>query len=439
MAPPGKVAEPMEFGGMPGIIGLLIFSHFIVFYTYVATEEFGGAVFTDIPFMMRTIASKATPTVESVTLYSSFILLQAVLGVVLPGFSQQGLPIPHLKGKTLSYNCNGYAAWWATLAIVGGLHYTDTLKIWRIAELRGPLLSTSVIFADSMALAVYAAAFATKTTHRMSGNHLYDFFMGASLNPRIGSLDIKMWAEVRVSWFTLFLLTLSAAAKQHQETGSLPWPMCFMVFAHWLYTNACVKGEELIVTTWDIFYEKYGWMLCYWNLCGVPFLYSFNSMFLLMNPKAAPSTLPMPLVALFVAVYLALYYIWDTANSQKNIFRQQLRGTWKKRPWWLFPQLPHMAVADPKTIKTKQGTPLLVDGWYKYARKIHYTTDALMALSWGLSCGTSYFLPYFYFVFFSSMVTHRALRDQEKCANKYGKDWDEYCRQVPYVLLPGVW
>ena len=30
--------------------------------------------------------------------------------------------------------------------------------------------------------------------------------------------------------------------------------------------------------------------------------------------------------------------------------------------------------------------------------------DASMAMMWGLSCGTSHFLPYFYFVFFSSMI-----------------------------------
>ena len=93
---------------------------------------------------------------------------------------------------------------------------------------------------------------------------------------------------------------------------------------------------------------------------------------------------------------------------------------------------------QPKHIKTKQGTPLLVDGWYKYARKVQYTADALMVLFWGLACGTSHALP-FYFLFFSGMVTHRALRDHEKCARKYGSDWDEYCRQVPYVLIPGIW
>ena len=32
-------------------------------------------------------------------------------------------------------------------------------------------------------------------------NFIYDFFMGASLNPRIGSLDIKMLYETRIAWY----------------------------------------------------------------------------------------------------------------------------------------------------------------------------------------------------------------------------------------------
>jgi len=430
--------EPLEFGGWPGAIGLIVFSHFIVYYTFTALEEKKGALFWDMSLMLKTIVNKAAPTIESVTIYGAFILLEAILAAVLPGFKTQGLPIPHLKNKSLAYNCNAYFAWWVTLAVIGTLHFTGTLRLGRIATLRGPLLTCAVIFSDALSVCVYVAAFATKTTHRMSGNHLYDFFMGASLNPRIGSLDIKMWAEVRVSWITLFLLTLSEAAKQVEDTGKLGWPLAFMVLAHWLYANACCKGEELIVPTWDIFYEKYGWMLCYWNLCGVPFMYSFNSAFL--NHHAGPVGTPNILVvALFVAL-LCAYYVFDTANAQKNIYRQQLRGAYQKRPWYIFPQFSYMSCGpNPKHIKTKAGSPLLVDGWYKYARKVHYTADASMAMMWGLSCGLSHFLPFFYFVFFSSMITHRALRDNEKCARKYGDDWVEYCRQVPYVLIPGVW
>jgi len=40
-----------------------------------------------------------------------------------------------------------------------------------------------------------------------------------------------------------------------------------MLAAHWLYANACQKGEESVPTTWDIFHEKWGWMLVWTYAC----------------------------------------------------------------------------------------------------------------------------------------------------------------------------
>lgn len=47
-----------------------------------------------------------------------------------------------------------------------------------------------------------------------------------------------------------------------------------MVLATGLYINACAKGEECIPQTWDMFYEKDGFMLIFWNFAGVPFVSS---------------------------------------------------------------------------------------------------------------------------------------------------------------------
>src|SRR5205814_2028056 len=167
-------------------------------------------------------------------------------------------------GVRLEYNVNGLWAWYVTLMVVAAAHLSGVFTLERLYDLYGPLLTVAVIAADVVAIAVYVGAHLTRTTHRMSGNALYDFFMGAALNPRLGRLDLKMWAEIRVAWILLFLLTLSAAAHQHAAHGRLSTPMVFMVLAHFLYTNACHKGEECIPTTWDIFYEKWGWMLVFW-------------------------------------------------------------------------------------------------------------------------------------------------------------------------------
>jgi Delta24(24(1))-sterol reductase len=114
-----------------------------------------------------------------------------------------------------------------------------------------------------------------------------------------------------------------------------------------------------------------------------------------------------------------------------------LRGKLTKR--WAFPQLPWGTLEDPMYIKTKSGGTLLVDGWFKYARKIYYFADSVMAISWGLSCGLGGVLPFFYPVFFVTMLIHRYGRDIKRCKEKYGQDWDDYCKKVPYSFIPGVW
>jgi Ergosterol biosynthesis ERG4/ERG24 family len=54
-------------------------------------------------------------------------------------------------------------------------------------------------------------------------------------------------------------------------------------------------------------------------------------------------------------------------------------------------------------------------------RKIHYTMDVVMALCWGLSCGFSSFLPYWYPVWMAIVILQRAPRDIRRCREKYGE------------------
>lgn len=76
-------------------------------------------------------------------------------------------------------------------------------------------------------------------------------------------------------------------------------------------------------------------MLIFWNLAGVPYVYCFQSFYLLKNPEVNNS---LEFTIVLLTVLLIAYYIWDTAQSQKNRFRMQLRGTFIKRN--TFPQLP---------------------------------------------------------------------------------------------------
>lgn len=444
MAEPAARAgtEPREFGGAWGAAAVMAFSHLLPYVLWSAWRFHDGRLplpqdLADTPRFLRAwaaaVADGAAPTWQAAGLYLGFLAVHALFSALLPGLKVKGLPIAHEGGRQLEYVVNGIWAWYLTLAAAGLAHATGLFRLERLYDLFGPLLTVAILCADAIAVSVFVAAHGTGNTHRLSGNLLYDFFMGAWLNPRLGRLDLKMWSEIRVSWSLLFLLTLSAAAHQRAVHGRLSTPMLFMVLAHFLYANACHKGEECVPGTWDIFHEKWGWMLVFWNLAGVPFVYSWNAFYLASRPPfehSAAYTL-----ACF-ALLLGCYYVWDTSQSQRNRFRMQLRGAYVRRR--AFPQLPWGTLDRPRSLETASGSRLLVDGWWRWARKIHYTADFGMALSWGLVCGFERLLPFFYPAFFLGMILHRASRDIARCRRKYGADWERYCREVPALFVPGL-
>lgn len=431
-----------EFGGPAGALAILLFSHAVLYYLWIAWRFHGGAVhypdgLGDVgPYLARAadqIATHAAPTWRAVAVYWGFLVAHAVGAVVMPGPKVRGLAVPALGGAKLEYRCNALFSWYATLLVVGAAHVTGVFSLDQVFDQFGSYMTVAVVSGDVVAVAIYAGARITKNTHRMSGNTLYDFFMGAWLNPRIGRLDLKMWAEIRISWILLWLLTASAAAKQYAEHGTISAPMILIVLAHGLYTNAACKGEECVPTTWDIFYEKWGWMLIFWNFAGVPFVYCFNAMYL---AQRSPFEHSAGYTALVFVLLLCAYYVWDTSQSQRHRFRMQMAGTYVKRR--AFPQLPWGTLRDPRYLETKSGSLLLIDGWCRYARKIHYTADITQALCWGLICGFDHALPYFYFVFFTGMILHRTHRDVARCRQKYGEDWDRYVEAVPWLFVPKV-
>ncbi|XP_065190018.1 uncharacterized protein LOC135820893 [Sycon ciliatum] len=412
--------------------GTILMSHFILYYFYVCIVSSGGALLGPVEFWKQLLNTPLLPTVRSTTLYVGFLLMQILLAMIMPGLVMEGLPLK--GGYRLKYLCNGLASWYVTLAFHALLHFTGILPLHEVAKEFGPLMTSAVIVGNLVSLYVLLWPVLTKQNEPGTGISADEFFMGVWLNPRIGVVDIKMFAEIRVSWILLFLLTASNASEQYHAHGVVTSPMLIILLAHFLYTNACQKGEECIPTTWDIFHERFGWMLAFWNLAGVPFLYCIPSLYLRVM---APFEHPRGVSVLIAIVLMLAYYVWDTANSQKNRYRMMQAKTYVARN--AFPQLPWGTLHAPREFKVEKGT-FLLDGWWQYVRKPHYTADMVMALCWGLACGFGSFLPFFYFCFLSLFLMHRCKRDGERLAHKYGDTaWEGYCEKVPYILLPYVY
>ncbi|KAI7456604.1 Delta(24(24(1)))-sterol reductase [Hortaea werneckii] len=168
-------------------------------------------------------------------------------------------------------------------------------------------------------------------------------------------------------------------------------------------------------------------------MAGVPLSYCHCTIFI-ANHDPSEYAWSKPVLVFLYASYLFAYWVWDTGNSQKNMFRASERGYQQHRK--TFPQLPWKEVKNPQKLTTESGDSILVDGWYKYARKIHYTCDLYFALCWGLITGFNSPFPWFYPVFFACMIVHRAYRDIQRCREKYGDVWVEYEKRCPYLFIP---
>lgn len=388
---PGTAAleDGFEFGGTWGALALIVWSHAQLYYFWYCIMHNNSSLYIrDWAHFAAKVGSECAPTVRTVGAYVVFIIAQAVLALAVPGHEVQGYPLPHLGGKRLSYCCNGLGCWTASLLLLYWLHAYGYFDLASVQADLGSYMTSAIVVADFTAIGAYFGALAVGTQHRMSGHRLYDFFMGAPLNPRLGSLDLKMFTEARVSWIVLFVLTLSATLLQYRRYGTVSLPMAFMLLAHTLYTHTIMRGEEGIPVTWDIFYEKWGWMLIFWNLAGVPFTYCYQSFYLASLPPFEHSTpYTVACFALLIAGWCARAtmlcgvlasapdarhalpaletlrsplrahapscrppaayarsaarrYVWDVSNSQRCYFRMQQEGTFRWRLGLFLPWLP---------------------------------------------------------------------------------------------------
>lgn len=433
-----------EFGGPIGNLAMMIGFPCLMYYMFVCfkyndSQLMGPAVDERWPDFVKRVArlayEGAYPTKQAWAIEGGYFLLQLALALWLPGgLWSEGVYVPHL-GKHLKYYCNAYQALYFNLAAALVLHFTGVFKLYTILERFGEIMSVSIIIGYLFSFFIFFQALYQKTAIRMSGNYIHDFFMGAPLYPRLGIVDFKLFFEVRLPWFTLIYLSLALCLFQYDKYGHVTSQALLGLYGTWLYGNACAKGEHLIISSWDMFYEKFGFMLIFWNISGVPFTYCYNTLYLYSHD---PSQYELSTgYKLFIFVLLSVaHVIFDLGNGQKNSFRLRSEGKLVIRK--AFPVYPGTVLDNPDYITTRTGSKLLTGGVFRYARKAHYTADFTQNLCWALITGFNSPLPYFYPVFFFFMILHRTKRDFDKCAEKYGEDWEEYKRRCPWVYFPYI-
>ena len=352
--------------------------------------------------------------------FVSWFLFQMFLSLAPIGKVAKGTKLRN--GHQLNYRLNAFHAFVASHISFAVAYFCD-LPLSFVYDHYLALAGAAAIFSLLLSFYLYIRSFRSGSLLSLggnSGNFVYDWFMGRELNPRNGSFDWKVFCELRPGLIGWVLINYCMLVKQYETHGYVTTSMLLVCFFQTWYILDALWFEEAILTTMDIVHDGFGFMLVLGDLVWVPFTYSLQARFLVDHP-----TYLSPYAAVgIVALNLLGYIIFRGSNSQKDTFRRN-------------PD--HPSVRHLKTMPTERGTKLIISGWWGVCRHPNYVGDLVMALSWSLPCGVGHIIPYFYPIYFTGLLIHRQLRDEQHCKQKYKQDWDKFCKTVRWRLIPYVY
>ena len=437
----GEEAFVYEFGGPIGaFLTTLILPPFVLALTIFAslggiTSTFSRVDLNDpITFLKSKFWCDWGIFLKCMIGVLSWFIFQVVLERFLPCEIIQGAPLPSTstdkdKVQRLSYRINGHLAFWVTVLISttcfpvmdnGRLQF-KMAPLHLLYDYYGDLALASIVWCTLLSIYLYKKSFSDTILAKggNSGNGIYDFYIGRELNPRWGSFDWKEFCELRPGLIGWVLLNMAFTMAQKERLGYVSGSMILVNIFQGIYVWDALYQERAILTTMDITTDGFGFMLVFGDMAWVPFTYSLQARYLVDHD---PNLSIWALAGIVLTNFIG-YSIFRGANSQKDAFRRDPNDA---------------SVKHLQFLQTKRGTKLLTSGYWGMARKINYTGDWIMGLSWCMLCGTESVIPYFYAIYFCILLIHRSERDDHMCKEKYGDDWTAYKKIVPYRFIPGI-
>ena len=361
-----------------------------------------------------------------IAIYATFQLL---LMRIVPGKPFLGPVTP--MGNIPLYKNNGLACFLITIASfwLGGYvfnFFSPAILYDQLGYIFGALNLFSLFFCLFLYFKGLVAP--SSTDSGTSGNPLFDYYWGTELYPRVFGWDLKQFTNCRFGMMAWPLLLLSYASKQHELYG-LSDSMMVAVALQLIYVAKFFLWETGYLRSLDIMHDRAGFYICWGCLVWVPSFYTSSTLYLVHHPNHLGTMLSMTIFGLG-ALCILINYLADRQRQKVRAHNGDCL-VWRKPPRLIY------TTYQTQNGETKQGL-LLSSGWWGISRHFHYVPEIAASFFWALPALFANFLPYFYVVFLTLLLLDRAYRHDKRCADKYGEQWNQYCEQVPYKIIPYV-
>lgn len=360
----------------------------------------------------------------------AFAALQLVMMKLLPGKTYYGNITA--AGNTPVYKDNGVFSYLLTFAIFFLCSYYFTWFTPGVIYFHfGDILAALNFFALMFCLFLYFKGrfFPSSSDNSHTGNFIFDYYWGTELYPRILGWDVKQFTNCRFGMTGWSLCVVSFAFAQKEIYGHADWSIIISAALLWIYLLKFFIWENGYMRSIDIQVDRAGYYICWGCLVWVFAVYTSPVMFMVKHPVGLDGTVAL---AIFIAGFVS---IWT--NYWADVQRQVVRATkGDTTVWGKPPVLIEAAYTTENGIR--KSNLLLASGFWGVSRHFHYVPEILAAFFWSCATGFTHFIPFFYVLFLTVLLTHRAFRDDTKCRNKYGEDWEKYCEIVPYKIIPGI-
>ena len=341
-----------------------------------------------------------------------------VLHLVIPARWVDGYVRDPSTGRPLRYRLNGLRVFVVTVALYAvaaerGLVAWDLFWIYRWQNAAGAC-ALGLVFT----LAIVLPA-------RVRGGFVADLFLGRLDNPQWsgGRVDAKMFLYLAGA-IMLELNVLSFAAHHLLAHPADPSPGVLLYAVLFTFFVAeYLTFEEVHLYTYDFFAERVGFKLGWGCLAFYPFFYCVG----LWATAARPNPhAPRWSSALALVVFFGGWMLSRGSNLQKYFFK-------------IAPERRAFGLLAPATVAA-DGKQLLCSGFWRLSRHINYLGEIAMAIGLTLALGWPLSpIPWLYPLYYVALLLPRQHDDDRRCAKKYGALWQEYCRRVPYRIIPWIY